>query len=30
MKTVHIPIVYGDYYYIEAIAKLKGLDFLMW
>ena len=29
-RGVHIPIVYGDYYFIEALAKLKGLDFLMW
>lgn len=27
---VHIPIVYGDYYFVEAILKLKGNMFLPW
>lgn len=27
-KTVHIPIIYGDYYFAEAIYKLKGFDLL--
>lgn len=30
MKCVHIPIIYGDFFYVEAITKLKGYDFLIW
>ena len=26
----HIPIVYADYYFTEAILKLRGSDFLTW
>lgn len=26
----NIPIIYGDYYFIEAIYKLKGNDMLFW
>lgn len=26
----HIPIIYGDYYFAEAIYKLKGFDILFW
>ncbi len=26
----HAPIIYGDYYFIEAIYKLKGNDMLFW
>ncbi len=29
-KGVHIPIIYGDYFFAEAILKLKGSDFLPW
>ena len=32
-KGIHIPIIYGDYFYIEAIYKLinqKETDMLMW
>lgn len=29
-KVVEFPIIYADYYYIEAICKLRGLDFFMW
>lgn len=25
-----MPIVYGDFYYVEALLKLKGQDFLIW
>lgn len=25
-RGVHIPIIYGDYYFVEAIYKLKGFD----
>ena len=27
---VHISIIYGDYFYTEAILKLLGSDFLPW
>lgn len=27
-KTANIPIIYGDYYFTEAIYKLKGFDLL--
>lgn len=27
---IHIPIIYGDYFFTEAILKLKGNDFLPW
>lgn len=27
-KGVHIPIIYEDYYFTEAIYKLKGYDLL--
>lgn len=30
MKGVHIPIIYGDFFYVEALLKLKGSDFLIW
>lgn len=26
----HIPIIYGDYFFVEAILKLKGSDILFW
>ena len=26
----HKPIIYGDYFFTEAILKLKGFDFLPW
>ena len=29
-KGIHIPIIYGDFYFAEAIYKLKGFDFLVW
>ncbi|MBR5439429.1 MAG: glycoside hydrolase family 88 protein [Clostridia bacterium] len=29
-KGIHIPIIYGDYYFTEAIIKLKGNNFLPW
>lgn len=27
---VHIPIIYGDYYFVEALYKLRGNDMLFW
>lgn len=27
---LHIPIIYGDYYFAEAIYKLRGNDILFW
>ena len=29
-KGIHKPIIYGDYFFAEAIIKLKGVDFLPW
>ncbi len=29
-KGVHIPIVYGDYFFVEALLKLKGNEFFIW
>ncbi len=26
----HMPIIYGDYFFTEAILKLKGIEFLPW
>lgn len=26
----HVPIIYGDYYFIEAIYKLRGNEMLFW
>ncbi|OXL82582.1 glycosyl hydrolase family 88 [Paenibacillus sp. SSG-1] len=25
-----VPIIYGDYFLIEAVLRLKGMDFLIW
>ena len=30
LSQVEIPWIFGDFYYIEALLKLKGNDFLMW
>lgn len=27
---VQLPLIYGDFYYVEAFAKLKEIDILMW
>ncbi len=27
---IHMPIIYGDYYYAEALYKLRGGDILFW
>ncbi len=29
-REEHTHIIYGDYYFAEAVTKLKGLDFLPW
>ena len=29
-KEREMPIVYGDFYYVEALLKLKGSDFIIW
>lgn len=29
-RGVHIPIIYGDYFFMEAIYKLKGYKLLLW
>ena len=29
-KSDHIPIIYGDFYYAEALCKLMGRNFLIW
>lgn len=29
-RNVNMDIIYGDYYYIEALCKLNGNDFCMW
>ncbi len=29
-KGVHIPIIYGDFFFVEAMLKLRGNDFLIW
>ena len=29
-NQVHMPIIYGDYFFTEAMFKLKGYDFLPW
>lgn len=29
-RAIHIPIIYGDYFFVEAILKLRGSDFLPW
>ncbi len=29
-KGVHMPIIYGDFFFTEAICKLKGRKFLIW
>lgn len=30
MRGVHIPIIYGDFFYVEALLKLKNNEFLIW
>ena len=28
--TLHMPIIYGDFFFVEAMLKLKGREFLPW
>ena len=30
LEQREIPIVYGDFYYVEAMSKLRGNEFLIW
>lgn len=30
MNGVHISIIYGDFFFVEALLKLKGNKFLIW
>jgi len=30
MKNVHIPLIYGDFFFVEALCKLKGRSFFIW
>jgi len=30
MAGVHIPIIYGDFFFVEALCKLKGREFFVW
>lgn len=30
LNGVHIPIIYGDFFFVEAMLKLKNNDFLIW
>lgn len=30
MKGVHIPIIYGDFFFVEALTKLRGSSFHIW
>ncbi len=29
-KQIHVPIIYGDFFLLEAVKKLKGDDFQIW
>lgn len=29
-KYTHVPIIYGDYFFTEAMLRLKGNDFMIW
>ena len=30
MSGLHKPIIYGDFFFVEALTKLKGSDFFIW
>lgn len=27
---LHVPLIYGDFFFVEAMCKLKGREFLIW
>jgi unsaturated chondroitin disaccharide hydrolase len=29
-RGLHMPIIYGDFFLVEALTKLRGSDFLIW
>ena len=29
-KAIHMPIIYGDFFFVEALFKLIGYDFFIW
>ena len=29
-KQVHVPLIYGDYFFLEGILRLLGKDFMIW
>lgn len=29
-RNVHCPIIYGDYFLVEAILRILGKDILLW
>jgi len=29
-RGLHIPIIYGDFFFVEVILKLRGSEFLIW
>lgn len=30
LQIIHVPIIYGDFFFVEALLKLKEVDFLIW
>ena len=30
LSEIHIPIIYGDFFFVEALLKLRGNDFFIW
>ena len=30
LRCVHIPIIYGDFFFVEALTKLRGSEFFIW
>jgi unsaturated chondroitin disaccharide hydrolase len=29
-KGIEVPIIYGDYFFMEALSKLRGQDEVFW
>ena len=29
-KQVHVPLIYGDYFFLEGILRLMGKNFMIW